>query len=339
MKAARLYQPGQPLRVEEVPVPKPTGEQTLIRIAGAGVCHSDLHIIRGHMNMPLQLPRTLGHENAGYIEEMGPDVTGFQKGEAVAVFGGWGDGTCYYCRNGEEQLCNTLTWVGIGADGGYAEYLLVPHQRYLVRLGDLDPVEAAPLTDAALTPYRAVKKVLPNLVPGTFAAVIGLGGLGQFGLQFLKIMSAAQLIAIDVDDKKLARAKELGADFTINSAKQDAAAEVKRIADGEGAQGVLDFVGMDATLQTAVNSAARKGRVVMVGLGGGTLHYNFFSVPTEVTVSNSDWGSRSELEEVIALARQGKIRANIERVRLEDINPTFDRLEKGQIEGRAVVTF
>jgi propanol-preferring alcohol dehydrogenase len=339
MKAARLYQPGQPLKIEEVPVPKPTGEQTLIRIAGAGVCHSDLHIIRGHMNMPLQLPRTLGHENAGYIEEMGPDVTGFQKGEAVAVFGGWGDGTCYYCRNGEEQLCNTLTWVGIGADGGYAEYLLVPHQRYLVKLEGLDPVEAAPLTDAALTPYRAVKKVLPNLVPGTFAAVIGLGGLGQFGLQFLKIMSAAQLIAIDVDDKKLARAKELGADFTINSAKQDATAEVKRIAGGEGAQGVLDFVGTDATLQTAVTSAARKGRVVIVGLGGGTLHYNFFAVPTEVTVSNSMWGSRSELEEVIALARQGKIQAKIERVKLEDINQTFDRLEKGQIEGRAVVTF
>lgn len=275
MKAARLYQLGQPLKVEEVPVPKPKGEQTLIKIAGSGICHSDLHVIRGHLPMPLpHLPLIMGHENAGTIEEMGPEVTGFEKGEAVAVFGGWGDGTCYYCRNGEEQLCNTLSWVGIGTDGGYAEYLLVPHQRYLVKVDGLDPVEAAPLTDAALTPYRAVKKVLSNLVPvtfaaaGTFAAVIGLGGLGQFGLQFLKIMSPAQIIAIDIDDRKLARAKSLGADFSINSAKQDAATEAKRIAGGEGVQAVIDFVGTDATMQTAVACSARKGRVVIVGLGG-----------------------------------------------------------------------
>src|SRR5581483_1720544 len=308
MRAARLYEPGQLLRIEDVPVPKTPPDGVRVRIAGSGVCHSDLHIIRGHMAMPLSLPLTLGHENAGYVEEVGAGVTGFEPGDAVAVFGGWGCGTCSFCRGGEEQLCDVMKWVGIGRDGGYAEFLLVPNQRHLVKLEGLDPVDAAPLTDAGLTPYRAVKKVAPHLPPGSWAVTIGVGGLGQFGLQFLKVLTAAQVVAVDIDDDKLALAAELGADATLN-ARQDVGAEVKRITGGEGAQAVLDFVGNDATLQAALAAAGRGCRIVVVGLGGGTFPYSFMGVPSELKVTNSVWGSRRDLEEVLALGRQGKVKA------------------------------
>ncbi len=180
MRAARLHEYDKPFQIDEVPQPEPGPGEVLVRIGGAGACHSDLHIIHGEIPGLPPLPRILGHENAGWVETLGPGATSFEAGEPVVVFGGWGCGLCRLCLGGQEQLCDTLRWGGIGPPGGYAEYLVVPSTRHLVRIGDLDPASAAPLTDAGLTPYRAVKRVAPTLAPGSSALLIGAGDLATW---------------------------------------------------------------------------------------------------------------------------------------------------------------
>jgi len=164
MKAARLHEYNKPLTVDEVPLPRPGPGQVVIRVAGAGFCHSDLHVIDHELELPLPLPLTLGHENAGYVAAAGAGVRSVKEGDAVVVFGGWGCGVCAACVDGREQLCAAPQWLGLSQwDGGYAEHMLVPKEQYLVKLSKLDPRRAAPLADAALTPYRAIKKALPYL--------------------------------------------------------------------------------------------------------------------------------------------------------------------------------
>ncbi len=339
MRAARLHGYKEAFVVEEVADPEPGPGQALVRIAGSGACHSDLHVRSGEMAaLPFPpFPWTLGHENAGHVAALGPGAGGFEIGEPVAVFGGWGCGLCRVCLGGEEQLCDVMRWGGIGRPGGYAEYLVVPSTRHLVRLGGLDPVDAAPLTDAGLTPYRAVKKVMARLVPGSTVVSIGVGGLGHFGLQLLKDLTPAKVVAVDTLETKRRLATDLGADLAIDPLASDAAAEIKAFTGGEGADAVLDFVGSDTTLQTAAAAVGRKGIVVLVGLAGGSVPFSFFGLATEAELTGSNWGSRNELGELIALAGQGRLRGHIERHPLADINTVFERLERGEIEGRAVL--
>lgn len=171
MKAARIHVYREPLRLDDVPLPRPGPGEVIVKIAGAGFCHSDLHVIDGELQVLPKFPLTLGHENAGYIAALGDGVRDLREGDPVVVYGGWGCGSCDHCVIGCEQLCATPAWCGLSQwDGGYAEYLRVPHARYLVPLGRIDPVRAAPLADAALTPYRAIKKALPALDPGSSRA-------------------------------------------------------------------------------------------------------------------------------------------------------------------------
>jgi len=337
MKATRFNGVGKPLTIEELPEPEvgPTG--VLVRISGAGVCHSDLHVIDGEVGTR-QKPITLGHENAGVVEAVGSDVKDVAVGDGVAVFGAWGCGNCRFCEQGEENLCQNPIYPGIMVDGGWAEKLYVPHSRNLVKLNGLDPVIAAPLTDAALTPYRAVKKALPKLAPGRTLAIIGVGGLGHMALQIAQALApSARLIAIDLSDEKLAMAKALGADVVINSSG-DVGAEVKAATDGIGADAVIDFVGADATLKSAVASVAVAGKIVVVGIAGGTLPFTFWEIPLEVEVTTSIWGNRQELKEVLELARLGHITPHIECQPLEAINDVVARLHAGEIKGRVVLT-
>ena len=337
MKATRFNGVGKPLTIEDVPEPEvgPTG--VLVRISGAGVCHSDLHVIDGEVGTR-QKPITLGHENAGIVEAVGSEVKDVAVGDGVAVFGAWGCGNCRFCEQGEENLCQNPIYPGIMVDGGWAEKLYVPHSRNLVKLNGLDPVVAAPLTDAALTPYRAVKKTLSKLAPGRTLAIIGVGGLGHMALQIAQTLApSARLIAIDLSDEKLAMAKELGADVVIN-AGGDVGAEVKAATDGLGADAVIDFVGADATLKSAAASVAVAGKIVVVGIAGGTLPFTFWEIPLEVEVTTSIWGNRQELKEVLELARLGHITPHIERQPLEAINDVVARLHAGEIKGRVVLT-
>jgi propanol-preferring alcohol dehydrogenase len=337
MRAARLHEFGRPLRIDEVPDPEPGPGEVLVRIGGAGVCHSDLHIAHGDMPGLLDGPKIMGHENAGWVEALGPGATGFEPGEAVIVYGGWGCGMCRVCLSGEEQLCDTLRWGGLGPPGGYAERYVVPSPRHLIRIGDLDPALAAPLTDAGLTPYRAVKKVARRLVGGDAALVIGAGGLGQMAVQFLRLLTPARVVVADLAADKRATALELGADAALDPSAPDAADQLREATGGRGAAAVVDVVGSDASLAFGAASLGFQGHLVVVGLAGGSVPFGFFTWPAESILTTSHWGTRTELEEVVALARDGRLRIDVERAPLEAINDVFARLEAGEVAGRAVL--
>jgi alcohol dehydrogenase, propanol-preferring len=341
MKAAVLHAIGEPLRIEEVPTPRPGPGQVLVKVAAAGVCHSDLHLRDGSVP-PFRLPLIMGHENAGRVAALGPGTAGpgtagVAEGDPVVIYGGWGCGHCRFCLGGQEQLCDTARWSGLAPDGGYAEYLLVPATRHLLPAGSLDLVRAAGLTDAGLTPYRAVKKALPFLPAGTTAVVIGVGGLGQYGVQYLKLMTSATVVAVETSSAKRQLALSLGADHAIDGSAADALDQIRELSGGEGPAAVLDFVGVDATMKLGLAALARQGLIVLVGLAGGTMPVGFFTQASEVTVTTSNWGSRNDLAEVIALAQEGKLTATTESHRLDDINEVLKRLEHGLVEGRAVV--
>ena len=299
------------------------------------MCHSDLHLIDSQIpNLPY-LPFTLGHENAGWIERLGENVQEFD--DAAAVFGGWSTKPDRFTWSGLEQLTDVTKWVGIGQPGGYAQYLLVPTYRYLLPLTGLDPVDAAPLTDAGLTPYRAVKKLLPNLFPGSTVVIIGVGGLGQFGVEYARHLTpSCTVVAIDIDDTRLAIAKDLGSDVVLNSNEEDVIAKVKTLTGGEGAQGIIDFVGSDSTMAQAYALAGRQAKAITVGLAGGTLKFTAGMV-NEAEFTTSNWGSQEELREVLELARKGIATARIQRVNFEEMNDTFKELRAGHINGRAVL--
>lgn len=336
MRAARLHECGKPLQIDNMPIPEAKGDEVLVRMAASYVCSSDLDLMSGAIP-PSRLPLTLGHNNAGYVEQMGPDVPDLKKGDPVAVFGAWGCGHCRFCRQGEEQLCNPSTWVGFGVDGGYAQYLHVSTHRHLIKLDKLSPVEAAPLIDAGLTPYRAVKRTLPFLYPGSTAVIFGVGNLGNFAVQIMKTIGPGiRVIAVEVTDDRLQLASELGANHLVDG-RGEAADEIKKLTGGEGAQAIIDTVGSGGTLKTAAAAVSRKGIIMLVGLAGGTLSYSFLGLPSECVLTNSVWGSYTELEELLALAASGKVHTRIQRFSLEEINEVFRLLEKGQIQGQPVI--
>jgi propanol-preferring alcohol dehydrogenase len=216
-----------------------------------------------------------------------------------------------------------------------AEFMLVPSARLLVPLGGLSPAKAAPLSDAALTPYHAIKRSLPELVPGSIAVVIGAGGLGHVAVQLLETLTPALVVVVDTAGPKLTQALELGADDAVEPAR--AATLVRSLSGGLGAELVLDFVGSDETLALAVECGRVRGAITVVGLAGGTLPFQFFGVPYECSVATTYWGSAVELREVIALARAGRIHVNVERFPLEHALDAYARLREGDIDGRAVI--
>lgn len=334
MRAARLHEYGQPFRIEEVADPAPGPGEVRVRVSAAGACHSDLHIWHGEIPGLPPMPRILGHENAGWVDELGAGATGFELGEPVVVFGGWGCGKCRFCLGGQEQLCDTLLWGGLGPNGGYAEYLIVPSTRHLVRIGDLDPAQAAPLTDAGLTPYHALRAVQERLVPGSTLLLIGAGGLGHMAIQIAKAITPARVVVADTSVDKRSAALGLGADEVIDPDDPDG---VRELSDGDGATAVIDLVGTDETLAIAASVLGRQSQLVIVGLAGGTLPFNFFAFPSEVTLTNSNWGTRNELEEVVALAHSGAIHVRVEEFGLDQINDVFGKLERGEVDGRAVL--
>jgi propanol-preferring alcohol dehydrogenase len=344
VKALQITGWKQPPELRDVPVPEPGPGQVVVRIGGAGACHSDLHLLHDFDEgmMPFTLPFTLGHENAGWVHTLGAGVTGVEVGQPVAVYGAWGCGLCGRCRRGMENYCDDAASLpamggGLGTNGGMAEYLLVPSPRLLVPLGDLEPVDAAPLTDAGLTPYHAIARSRDLLVPGTTAVVIGAGGgLGHLATQILAATTPAEVVAVDTSPDGLELAASVGAGHSVISGP-DAAAEIAEITRGRGAELVLDFVGLDATLSLAAASSRTLGHVTLVGIGGGTHPFNFFSQPYEVSFATTYWGSITELMELLALAEAGHVAAHIERVPLGDAADAYDRLAAGEIHGRAVI--
>jgi propanol-preferring alcohol dehydrogenase len=343
MKAFRLLDWQHDGELVDVPSPEPGPGQVLVRIGGAGACHSDLHLMHDFAPglLPWGPPFTLGHENAGWVEAVGDGVTGLEVGEAVAVYGPWGCGRCRRCRLGMENYCERQADIGaagggLGLDGGMAPSMLVPDARLLVPIGDLDPVDAAPLTDAGLTTYHAVKRSLSLLVPGSHAVVIGTGGLGHMAVQFLRHLSPATVIAVDRSKDALALAADEGAHHTV-VAGDTAGAEIAEHTRGRGAELVVDVVGSDDTLALAASTVGVLGHLTIVGIAGGTLPVSFFGLPYEAAVATTYWGTLPELHEVVALARAGVVRSKVERYRLEDAGRAYADLAAGALTGRAVI--
>jgi propanol-preferring alcohol dehydrogenase len=346
MKALRLNSWKSNAVLEDVPVPEPGPGEVLVQVGAAGACHSDLHLMHDFEadTLPWSPPFTLGHENAGWVHTLGEGVRGLEPGQPVAVVGAWGCGTCARCLDGLETYCEQPDLApvpggggGLGLDGGMAEYLLVPAARHLVPLPEgLDPVDAAPLTDAGLTPYHAIRRSNAKLGPDATAMVIGVGGLGHLGVQILKATTAARVIAVDARESARDLAKSCGADLVL-APGDDLAEQVREATGGHGADVVLDFVGSDDTLAASAASARQLGDITIVGIAGGTLPVSFFGLPYEASVQTTYWGNRRELVEVLDLAARNLLHAENTIFTLDDASRAYDELAHGTVRGRAVV--
>jgi len=327
----------------EVAEPEPGPGQVLIKMGGAGICHSDLHIM--HEWSPELMPEleafspdfTLGHENAGWIERVGPGVVGWDEGQAVAISPVWSCGRCAACRAGDDNYCEgpRTGSGGLGMDGGLASHMVAP-ARALVALHDLDPSEAAPLTDAGLTSYHAVKRSLDVLTPDTAALVIGVGGLGHMGVAYLRELTGGLVIAADRSEAARKMAAELGADLVLDS-NEDTVEAVQAATGGLGVGAVFDFVGVDATLRLAASVVRRRGKITVVGLGGGTLPFQYGALPHAATMGFTFGGSLGDLTEVVALAETGRVRPHIQHFGFDEIGEAYHALHEGTVEGRAVI--
>ncbi len=341
MRAVLLQQWKTDPVLTQVPQPEPGPGEVLLKVAGSGCCHSDVHLYAEFEAgaVPWNPPFVLGHESAGHVHGVGPGVTGIEEGAAYLVYGPTGCGLCPPCLEGMETYCDNALGrpaaVGLGADGGMADYMVVP-ARHLVPIGDLDPVMAAPLADAGLTPYHAVKRALPYLGAGSNALVIGLGGLGAVGVQVLEALTGAMVIGVDPKETARTAALASGADHVL-APGDDTAEQVRELTAGEGCHAVFDFVGATPTMQLAVASARHRSAVSVVGIGGGEHTVSFFSVPYECNFATTYWGSLPELTEVVRMAQRGQISVAVERHSLDDAVAAYKKLEAGEVVGRAVV--
>jgi alcohol dehydrogenase, propanol-preferring len=348
MKAARIIRTKEPLEIKDVSIPKPKSDQVLVKVESAGVCHSDLHLWEGGYAGPqgvfmkvedrgVKFPLTPGHEIAGTIEETGESVTGFSKGDKVLVYPWIGEGTCPACRVGEENLCDAPRSVGIYQDGGYSEMVLAPSHKYLVKLQGLDPNSSASLACSGLTAYTAVKKAEAH--PGETVVIVGAGGLGLMAVQLAKAVTNARIAIVDIDEKKLAEARRIGADEIINSAAGDPVKGIKDITNSLGAETVIDFVNNGKTAPNSLNMLRKRGRLIMIGLFGGSLELNLPLVPLRAfTLTGAYTGKFADLVELVALARMNKIQSLVSRkFTLDQANSALEELKSGKIIGRAVI--
>jgi propanol-preferring alcohol dehydrogenase len=344
VRAVQYRAIGAAPEVVEIEKPTPGPGQVLLEVTAAGICHSDDHVMGlSAEEYTYGLPLTLGHEGAGRVVELGPGTEGVEIGTNVVVYGPWGCGTCHMCAQGKENYCTRAAELninppGLGAPGALADFMIVDSPRHLVPIGDLDPVATVPLTDAGLTPYHAIKRSLPKLRAGSTAVVIGTGGLGHIAIQILRALTGARVIALDVNDEKLALATAVGAhDVVLSNA--DAAKNVRKLLGGKGAQLVLDFVGMQPTIDTAMAVADVESDVTIVGISSkpAAAQVGFFRQAYEASVTVPYWGARGELIELIDLAHQGVFDVRTETFSMADAPKAYERLAEGSLTGRAVV--
>lgn len=316
MLAVRLHGGDGALHFDEIDVPVAADDdQTVVRVLACGVCYSDIHVVDGDFGSEPR-PLTLGHEVTAFSEEHGN----------VFVYTPWGCGSCRFCATGSEMICPDSHEAGLFDQGGYAEYMLVPHRRYIFPLGDLDPIDSAPLGCGGLTAFRAVKQALPLLGAGRRALVLGAGGLGQYAVQYLRMLSDAEVHVGDPDPAKCATARDLGA------------TEAAAPGDLEGPYtAVLDFVAAQASLEQGVRLVDRQGILIAIGLHGGRVPFGFGAVPMEARLTTSVWGSLGDFGELIALAQREQIRHVVERLPLTDAAIAHERLRRGDVKGRFVL--
>lgn len=337
MKAALMREYHRPLELVDRPVPEPSGPaDVLVRIGGAGVCATDLHAIEGLMEPAgVTLPLVLGHENAGWVEDVGAGVTTVAKGDAVLVYPPYSCGLCLACRRGNDMYCVRHEFTGLTVDGGFAEYVLVS-ERSLLRLPNgVEPVDVAPHADAGLTAYHAVRRLAHLAVPGTTAVVLGVGGVGHIAVQLLRELGSSSIIAIDTDARRRRLATELGAESVLEgSGSVDA---VRDLTGGRGADLVFDFVGTDQTHADSAAMLARGGTYSVIGYGGTVAMPSVALVAGEQTVAGNLVGTWVDLWEVLQLHAAGRLVLKTEVHPLESVNDVLDKLRDGEVMGRAVL--
>ncbi|MEX2106024.1 MAG: NAD(P)-dependent alcohol dehydrogenase [Solirubrobacterales bacterium] len=339
MKAVRLHGYGQRPVVEEVSEPELTGPlDVIVRIGGAGLCRTDLHIIEGQWRQKsnVELPYILGHENAGWVQEVGSAVTNVQPGDAVIVHPLVTCGLCRACRAGDDMHCENNLFPGISANGGFAEQLKT-NARAVVKLPDgVEPKDVAAHADAGLTAYHAVKKAAQILYPGTTAVVIGAGGLGHIGIQSLKVLSAARVIVLDRSEGSLELARECGADETILVDGGEVEA-VRERTGGLGAEAVLDFVGEGGALEDSIAMLREAGTHYVIGYGGVLSVPAIDIISSEINVVGNLVGTYNDLAELMTLAAEGRVTLHTSTYPLDAANQAMDDLEAGRLHGRGIL--
>jgi len=356
LKAARIVEANKPLEISELEIPEPKENQVIVKVKAVGVCHSDLHLWEGGYDLGdgsfmkvtdrgVKYPVTPGHEIVGSIAKMGSAVTGFSEGDDVLVYPWIGEGTCPACKAGNENLCDSPKSLGVFQDGGYAEQVLVPHFKYLVKVSGIDLEPAASLACSGLTAYTAVKKA--NMNSPEYLVIIGAGGLGLMGIQIAKAITNAKVICVDLDDKKLDIAKKMGADFVINTnvigsvttGSGSAVQKIISICDNKGADSVIDFVNAPQTAKTGIAVLRKRGNLVLVGLFGGSIDLSLVTIPLKaITIQGAYTGNYSDFVELIELAKKGTIKQVIsERYSLNQSNNALENLKQRKIIGRAVI--
>lgn len=339
MKAVQLSEYEKHPILVEVPDLEITGPlDVIVRVGGAGVCRTDLHIIEGQWKEKSQvvLPYTIGHENAGWIHAMGAAVTGLEIGDAVILHPLVTCGLCRACRAGNDSHCSASNFPGIDSNGGYAEYVKTT-ARSVVKLDpSLDPAAVAALADAGLTAYHAAAKAAKNLRPGDKVVIIGAGGLGHIGIQVMRALSSAELIVVDRSADALELARELGAEHTVlvDGSQVDA---VLKLTDGCGAEAIIDFVGEGGAIEDGIAMLRSAGDYFVVGYGGTLSIPTIDIISSEINFVGNLVGTYSDLVELMELAARGKVTLHTQRYPLANFQEALNDLDAGRVRGRAIL--
>lgn len=346
MKSFQFEEYGGGLSLHEEATPQPSGGEVLLRVHACGVCHSDVHLWEGHFDLGggrkadlkpgRSLPFTLGHEILGEVVAVGEGAHGLRPGERRLVYPWIGCGACGLCAAGDEHLCARPRALGVNLPGGYADHVVVPDARYLFEIGDLSPSLACTYACSGLTAYSALSKVR-EAVRGRALLVIGAGGVGMAGLAVARAILETTIFVADIDEARLDAARNAGADHVVNVRAPDAAKQILKATGGVAA--AVDFVGAESTAQLGVSALAKGGRLVVVGLFGGAITIPVPLFPLRaIGIEGSYVGSPREMGELLALAREGRMRATPVTERpLAEAGRTLEDLREGRVIGRVVL--
>lgn len=357
MKAARIIAPNEPLQILEIEIPKPEENQVVVKVKAVGVCHSDLHLWEGGYDTGdgfmkvtdrgVKFPVTPGHEVVGSVSEIGSSVKGVSVGDDVLVYPWIGCEECPTCKAGDTNLCEAPKSLGVFQNGGYAEYILVPHYKFLAKVTGIDLESAASLACSGITAYNAIKKA--NVKFPEYIVIIGAGGLGLMGVQIAKAITKSKIIIADLDDNKLQKAKELGADYTVNTnvigsvtaGSGNATQKIMSLTNNKGADSVVDFVNAPQTAKMGLAVLRKRGTLILVGLFGGSINLSLVTIPLKaITIQGAYTGSYNELIELLDLAKRGVIKPIVsKRYSLDEANTALEDLKQRKIVGRAIISF
>jgi NAD+-dependent secondary alcohol dehydrogenase Adh1 len=339
MKAVRMHKYEERPSVDEVPDPTIGGPlDVIVRIGGAGLCRTDLHIVEGQWaeRSGVQLPYTIGHENAGWVHEIGDGVTHVAPGDTVILHPQATCGLCRACRAGQDMHCLNSVFPGLNVDGGMADFLKTG-ARAVVKIDPaLQPADVAALADAGLTAYHAVKKASPLLYPGTRAVIVGAGGLGHIGIQSLAALTPAEIIVVDRSQAALDLARSLGAHHTV-TVDGSHVQQVLDLTDGQGAEVVIDFVGERGAEADAWQMTRRNGSHFVIGYGGTVNVPTLDIISTERNVVGNLVGTYNDLDELMTLAAQGRVKLHTKTYPLDQVNTAMDDLDGGRLQGRGIL--